>query len=69
MTLSKPLHKEALRCFKIIQKIMSDTSPGPPYKNLSRDYQSLLEVGIVQGGLRDEIYVQICKQVTQNPSA
>ncbi|KAJ3311403.1 hypothetical protein HDU76_003128, partial [Blyttiomyces sp. JEL0837] len=68
MTLPKPLHKDALRCFKTIQKIMNDTSKGPPYPSLTADIQSLMQKGILQGGLRDEIYVQLCKQVNRNPS-
>ncbi|KAJ3112173.1 hypothetical protein HDU96_004874 [Phlyctochytrium bullatum] len=68
MVLSKNLRADALKCFRVIQKVMSDTSPGPPYRNTLKDVQFLLERGILQGGLRDEIYVQICKQVNKNPS-
>ncbi|KAJ3318115.1 hypothetical protein HDU76_000932 [Blyttiomyces sp. JEL0837] len=68
MTLPKNLHKEALKCFKLIQKIMSDTSSGPPYKATLKDVQALLERGIMTGGLRDEIFVQVCKQLNRNPS-
>ncbi|KAJ3412729.1 hypothetical protein HDV05_000299 [Chytridiales sp. JEL 0842] len=68
MTLPKNLQKDAIKCFKLIQRIMSDTSKGPPYPNTLKDVQSLMEKGIFQGGLRDEIYVQVCKQVNRNPS-
>ncbi|KAJ3151898.1 hypothetical protein HK101_001854 [Irineochytrium annulatum] len=68
MVLVKPLRHDALQCFRIVQKVMADTSPGPPYKSTLKDVQWLLEKGIMQGGLRDEIYVQLCKQVNKNPS-
>ncbi|KAJ3097429.1 hypothetical protein HDU97_004877 [Phlyctochytrium planicorne] len=61
MVLAKNLRADALKCFKVIQRVMADTSPGPPYKSTLKDVQFLLERGILQGGLRDEIYVQICK--------
>ncbi|KAI8836572.1 hypothetical protein BC829DRAFT_421680 [Chytridium lagenaria] len=68
MVLSKNLRPDALKCFKLIQRVMTDISPGPPYRNTLKDVQFLLERGILQGGLRDEIYVQVCKQVNKNPS-
>ncbi|KAJ3219354.1 hypothetical protein HDU67_001573 [Dinochytrium kinnereticum] len=68
MVLSKNLRPDALKCFRVVQKVMSDLSPGPPYRSTLKDIQFLLEKGIMQGGLRDEIYVQICKQVNKNPS-
>ena len=56
MVLNKNLHKEALKTFRYIQKIMT---PGPrPYLE---ETQQLLDRGVAFGGLRDEIYVQICK--------
>jgi hypothetical protein len=61
MTLPKNLHKDAIKCFKLVQKVMTDASKGPPFYGSLKEFQSLLEKGIFQGGLRDEIYVQICK--------
>lgn len=66
MVLDKSLHKDALKCFKGIQRAMLDR---PPVKNTSdaAEIQWIIERGIAQGGLRDEIYVQICRQLTDNP--
>ncbi|KAJ3012765.1 hypothetical protein HKX48_006093 [Thoreauomyces humboldtii] len=62
MVLNKNLHKDALKCFKNIQKIMKSDPP-----TVTAETQALLEKGILFGGLRDEIYVQICKQLKSNP--
>ncbi|KAI8826685.1 Rho GTPase activation protein [Fimicolochytrium jonesii] len=62
MVLNKNLQKDALKCFKLIQKIMK-TDPS----SAASDTQTLLEKGIMHGGLRDEIYVQMCKQLKGNP--
>ncbi|TPX68495.1 hypothetical protein SpCBS45565_g03096 [Spizellomyces sp. 'palustris'] len=62
MVLNKDLHKDALKCFKLIQKIMKSDPAGAV-----TDTHTLLEKGIAHGGLRDEIYVQICKQLKNNP--
>lgn len=64
MALNKELQKEAPKCFKLIQRIMGDRSP----LGTSDDIQLLLEKGIMHGQLRDEIFVQLCKQLSQNPS-
>ncbi|KAI9342869.1 hypothetical protein BDR26DRAFT_858901 [Obelidium mucronatum] len=67
--LPKNLHKEALKSFRLVQRIMSDTSPGPPYLGSVREVQSLLNIGVTSKFMRDEIYVQVCKQVRCNPLA
>ncbi len=36
--------------------------------NVLEDIQWLLDRGILHGELRDEIYVQICKQLNDNPN-
>jgi len=64
MVLNKELQKESPKCFKLIQRIMGDRAP----LGQSEDIQDLLEKGIMNGQLRDEIYVQLCKQLSQNPS-
>jgi hypothetical protein len=31
-------------------------------------FQALVDIGINHGELRDEMYVQLCKQLTKNPN-
>jgi len=64
MVLNKELQKESPKCFKLIQRIMGDRAP----IGQSEDIQTLLEKGIMNGQLRDEIYIQLCKQLSRNPS-
>ena len=66
LVLNKSLHKDALKCFKCLQRVMGEKSPGKGY-HAAEDIQQILERGVMQGELRDEIYVQICKQLTKNP--
>lgn len=64
LNLSPALHKDAVKCFKLLQNILS--SKGTLLDSFD-DIQSLLEKGIRTGSLRDEILVQSCKQLTKNP--
>ncbi|RCH91749.1 hypothetical protein CU098_003922 [Rhizopus stolonifer] len=66
MMLNKDLHKDALKCFKQLQMIMGDR-PRSRHSNDIEDIQSILTCGITKGQMRDEIYVQICKQLEDNP--
>ncbi|KAG0243294.1 hypothetical protein BGW41_002479 [Actinomortierella wolfii] len=87
MVLNKrSVQKDALRCFKLIQKLMGERKGngyvGPTNVTLGEtcadlsiqseeDIKWLLELikkGLDFGELRDEIYVQLCKQLTENPS-
>lgn len=68
IVLNKPVHKDALKCFKTLQKVMGDRSRTKAESEIE-DVQWILNKGILHGELRDEIYVQLCKQLTQNPSS
>ncbi|CDS12396.1 hypothetical protein LRAMOSA04590 [Lichtheimia ramosa] len=67
MMLNRDLHKDALKCFKTIQTIMGDR---PRHRQSSEidEYQYILSCGISKGQMRDEIYVQLCKQLHKNPT-
>ncbi|CDH60032.1 rho gtpase activation protein [Lichtheimia corymbifera JMRC:FSU:9682] len=65
--LNKDLYKDALKCFKLIQIIMGDR-PRPRQSTEIEEYQTLLGCGISKGQMRDEIYVQVCKQLNNNPN-
>lgn len=58
--------KDALKSFKTIQLLMNDRQK-PRQFNYIDSFQSLLECGITKGSMRDEIYVQLCKQLNNNP--
>ncbi|KAI9189011.1 hypothetical protein H9P43_000438 [Blastocladiella emersonii ATCC 22665] len=67
MVISKPQHKDALKCFKLVQRIMGDRTAPRGYKPTT-DIMWILDKGVTSGEMRDEIYVQVCKQLTANPS-
>ncbi|KAJ3347787.1 hypothetical protein HDU91_006703, partial [Kappamyces sp. JEL0680] len=58
LNLASSLHKDAVKCFKLLQKIL--TAKGDMLSCYD-DIQNLLEKGIRIGSLRDEIFVQACK--------
>lgn len=65
--MNKDLYKDAYKCFKMIQMVMGDR-PRPRHTNDIEDIQAILTCGITKGQMRDEIYVQTCKQLHNNPS-
>ncbi|KAI8643705.1 hypothetical protein BD408DRAFT_385067 [Parasitella parasitica] len=65
--MNKDLYKDAYKCFKMIQMVMGDRSR-PKYTSDIEDIQAILTCGITKGQMRDEIYVQTCKQLHDNPS-
>ncbi|ORE17755.1 Rho GTPase activation protein [Rhizopus microsporus] len=65
--MNKELYKDALKCFKLVQTIMGDRSRSR-HSNEIEDIQTILTCGITKGQMRDEIYVQICKQLHENPN-
>ncbi|ORZ15334.1 hypothetical protein BCR42DRAFT_416883 [Absidia repens] len=65
--MNNELYKDVLKCFKMIQMIMGDRSR-PRNTNDIEDYQQILNFGILKGQMRDEIYVQVCKQLHNNPN-
>ncbi|KAI9223041.1 hypothetical protein BC828DRAFT_403499 [Blastocladiella britannica] len=67
MVMSKQRHKDTLKCFKVLQRAMGDRAPPRGYDR-SADIQWILDRGVNAGDMRDEIYVQLCKQLTSNPN-
>ncbi|CAO3608897.1 unnamed protein product [Cunninghamella blakesleeana] len=65
--MNNELYKDVLKCFKLIQMIMGDRSR-PKNTNDIDDFQTVLNFGITKGQMRDEIYVQVCKQLNNNPN-
>ncbi|KAI8925684.1 Rho GTPase activation protein [Entophlyctis helioformis] len=66
MQLRPEVQKDALKCFKALQKIMNHKHDLVTH---FPEIQYILERGIRVGGLRDEIFVQLCKQLSQNPNS
>jgi hypothetical protein len=62
----KEFTKDALKCFKILQLLMNDRARPRNFDFITHT-QQLLSVGIQKGQMRDEIYVQICRQLNKNP--
>ena len=63
-TNDKGVKKEALEVFKLIQSYMGDRKCKTSMPSLALD---ITTKGWSMQGLRDEIYIQLCRQTTENP--
>ncbi|KAI9442664.1 MyTH4 domain-containing protein [Lactarius indigo] len=66
LNLSRPLHKDAVRVFRAVQRLMGDSEKGATAgSNTPRleEARWLLGEGLANGELRDEVYCQVMKQL------
>lgn len=79
LLVSKEFHKDALKAFKLIQCAMGDRKSNitsgllcdsnVEYPSISlSELHDIITTAIAEFPLRDEIYMQLCKQLTFNPN-
>lgn len=66
--IGKELDKDALRCFAAIQRYMKDKPASQEGKGDQADIRLVADRGMCVVGLRTELYLQVMKQLTDNPS-
>lgn len=72
LNLARPLHKDAVRTFRAVQRLMGDSEKGAgtaPNTPRLEEARWLLGQGLTLGELRDEIFCQVMKQLTSNSNS
>lgn len=67
--LDKEDTKEAIAAWKVMQRAMGDrTGTVRGIKTNAASFQPLIDIGLSRPALRDELYVQLCRQLRMNPT-